>query len=111
MTSAVNSAALLALIFAELRPACTGFANALVFAVGLLHTPGCGPVAIVGPGIRHATRRSMADTAPSPSRAARPRTLIPVSGQSLTGSSTSTITSSRRSFGIRIDLRTSRREN
>jgi len=34
--------------FAELRQACTGFANALVFAMGLLHTPGCGPVAIVG---------------------------------------------------------------
>jgi 3-oxoacyl-[acyl-carrier-protein] synthase-3 len=34
--------------FAELRQACTGFANALVFAMGLLQTPGCGPVAIVG---------------------------------------------------------------
>jgi 3-oxoacyl-[acyl-carrier-protein] synthase-3 len=34
--------------FAELRQACTGFANALVFAMSLLHTPGCGPVAIVG---------------------------------------------------------------
>jgi len=34
--------------FAELRQACTGFANALVFAMGLLHTPGAGPVAIVG---------------------------------------------------------------
>lgn len=34
--------------FVELRQACTGFANALVFAMGLLHTPGCGPVAIVG---------------------------------------------------------------
>jgi 3-oxoacyl-[acyl-carrier-protein] synthase-3 len=34
--------------FAELRQACTGFANALVFAMGLLHTPNCGPVAIVG---------------------------------------------------------------
>ena len=34
--------------FAEFRQACTGFANALVFAMGLLHTPGCGPVAIVG---------------------------------------------------------------
>lgn len=34
--------------FVELRQACTGFANALVFAMGLLHAPGCGPVAIVG---------------------------------------------------------------
>jgi 3-oxoacyl-[acyl-carrier-protein] synthase-3 len=34
--------------FAEFRQACTGFANALVFATGLLHAPGCGPVAIVG---------------------------------------------------------------
>jgi 3-oxoacyl-[acyl-carrier-protein] synthase III len=34
--------------FVELRQACTGFANALVFAMGLLHTPSCGPVAIVG---------------------------------------------------------------
>ena len=34
--------------FAELRQACTGFANALVFAMSLLHTPDCGPVAIVG---------------------------------------------------------------
>jgi len=34
--------------FPELRQACTGFANALVFAMGLLHTPDCGPVAIVG---------------------------------------------------------------
>ncbi len=34
--------------FAELRQACTGFANAIVFALGLLSTPGCGPVAIVG---------------------------------------------------------------
>ena len=32
----------------ELRQACTGFANALVIAQGLLATPGCGPVAIVG---------------------------------------------------------------
>ena len=34
--------------FAELRQACTGFANALIFAFGLLHSPDCGPVAIVG---------------------------------------------------------------
>jgi 3-oxoacyl-[acyl-carrier-protein] synthase III len=34
--------------FVELRQACTGFANALVFAMGLLHTPSCGAVAIVG---------------------------------------------------------------
>ncbi len=34
--------------FAEMRQACTGFANALVFAMGLLHAPDCGPVAIVG---------------------------------------------------------------
>jgi len=34
--------------FAELRQACTGFANALSFALGLLHAPDCGPVAIVG---------------------------------------------------------------
>ncbi len=34
--------------FVELRQACTGFANALVFAMGLLHAPGGGPVAIVG---------------------------------------------------------------
>lgn len=34
--------------FVELRQACTGFANAIVFALGLLSAPGCGPVAIVG---------------------------------------------------------------
>ena len=34
--------------FVELRQACTGFANALVFALGLLSSPGCGPVVIVG---------------------------------------------------------------
>ena len=34
--------------FIELRQACTGFANALVFALGLLSSPACGPVAIVG---------------------------------------------------------------
>lgn len=34
--------------FVELRQACTGFANALVLALGLLSSPGCGPVAIVG---------------------------------------------------------------
>jgi 3-oxoacyl-[acyl-carrier-protein] synthase-3 len=34
--------------FVELRQACTGFANALVMAFGLLHAPNCGPVAIVG---------------------------------------------------------------
>src|SRR5258708_12939117 len=34
--------------FAELRQACTGFANAVIFAMGLLHTADCGPVAIVG---------------------------------------------------------------
>lgn len=34
--------------FVELRQACTGFANALVTAFGLLHTPTCGPIAIVG---------------------------------------------------------------
>ncbi|MBV9724890.1 MAG: 3-oxoacyl-ACP synthase [Gammaproteobacteria bacterium] len=33
---------------AELRQACAGFANALAFAIGLLHAPDCGPVAIVG---------------------------------------------------------------
>ena len=33
---------------AELRQACAGFAGALAFAIGLLHAPGCGPVAIVG---------------------------------------------------------------
>lgn len=32
----------------ELRQACTGFVNALVIAQGLLSTPGCGAVAIVG---------------------------------------------------------------
>jgi 3-oxoacyl-[acyl-carrier-protein] synthase-3 len=34
--------------FAEFRQACTGFANAIVFALGLLSAPGCGPVVIVG---------------------------------------------------------------
>jgi 3-oxoacyl-[acyl-carrier-protein] synthase-3 len=34
--------------FVEIRQACTGFANAVVFALGLLSAPGCGPVAIVG---------------------------------------------------------------
>jgi 3-oxoacyl-[acyl-carrier-protein] synthase-3 len=34
--------------FVELRQACTGFANALVMAFGLLHRSACGPVAIVG---------------------------------------------------------------
>ncbi|MBS0417725.1 MAG: 3-oxoacyl-ACP synthase [Proteobacteria bacterium] len=34
--------------FVELRQACTGFANALVFALGLLSSPSCGPVVIVG---------------------------------------------------------------
>lgn len=34
--------------FVELRQACTGFANALAFAHGLLATPGSGPIAIVG---------------------------------------------------------------
>jgi 3-oxoacyl-[acyl-carrier-protein] synthase-3 len=34
--------------FVELRQACTGFANALVMAFGLLHSPRGGPVAIVG---------------------------------------------------------------
>ena len=34
--------------FVELRQACTGFANALVFAHALLETPGSGPIAIVG---------------------------------------------------------------
>ena len=34
--------------FVELRQACTGFANAIVFALGLLSSPRCGPVAIVG---------------------------------------------------------------
>jgi 3-oxoacyl-[acyl-carrier-protein] synthase III len=34
--------------FVELRQACTGFANALVFAMSLLHAPDCGPIAIVG---------------------------------------------------------------
>jgi 3-oxoacyl-[acyl-carrier-protein] synthase-3 len=34
--------------FAELRQACTGFANALVLALGLLNAPGAGPVGIVG---------------------------------------------------------------
>ena len=34
--------------FVELRQACTGFANALVFARGLLDAPGVGPVAIAG---------------------------------------------------------------
>ena len=34
--------------FVELRQACTGFANALVFAMSLLHSPDCGPIAIVG---------------------------------------------------------------
>jgi 3-oxoacyl-[acyl-carrier-protein] synthase-3 len=32
----------------ELRQACTGFANALVVAQGLLSAPGAGPIAIVG---------------------------------------------------------------
>jgi len=34
--------------FVEIRQACTGFANAIVFALGLLSAPGCRPVAIVG---------------------------------------------------------------
>ncbi len=34
--------------FVELRQACTGFANAVVFALGLLSSPDCGPVLIVG---------------------------------------------------------------
>ena len=34
--------------FMELRQACTGFANALITARGLLDAPGCGPIAIVG---------------------------------------------------------------
>ena len=34
--------------YLELRQACTGFANALITALGLLDAPGCGPVAIVG---------------------------------------------------------------
>jgi 3-oxoacyl-[acyl-carrier-protein] synthase-3 len=34
--------------FVELRQACTGFANALVFATGLLSSRHCGPVAVVG---------------------------------------------------------------
>jgi 3-oxoacyl-[acyl-carrier-protein] synthase-3 len=34
--------------YLELRQACTGFANALVVARGLLDAPGAGPVAIVG---------------------------------------------------------------
>jgi 3-oxoacyl-[acyl-carrier-protein] synthase III len=34
--------------FMELRQACTGFANALVIAQGLVSTPGARPVAIVG---------------------------------------------------------------
>jgi 3-oxoacyl-[acyl-carrier-protein] synthase-3 len=34
--------------FAEIRQACTGFANALVFANGLVAHSGCGLVAIVG---------------------------------------------------------------
>jgi 3-oxoacyl-[acyl-carrier-protein] synthase-3 len=34
--------------FVELRQACTGFANALVMAFGLVHTTDCGPIAIVG---------------------------------------------------------------
>jgi 3-oxoacyl-[acyl-carrier-protein] synthase-3 len=34
--------------FVELRQACTGFANALVMAFGLLNRAPCGPVAIVG---------------------------------------------------------------
>jgi 3-oxoacyl-[acyl-carrier-protein] synthase-3 len=34
--------------FVELRQACTGFANAIVFALGLLSAPARGPVAIVG---------------------------------------------------------------
>lgn len=34
--------------FVELRQACTGFANALVMAFGLLHSCPCGAVAIVG---------------------------------------------------------------
>lgn len=34
--------------YAELRQACTGFANALQLAAGLLQTPECAPVAIVG---------------------------------------------------------------
>ena len=34
--------------YLELRQACTGFANALITARGLLSAPGCGPVAIVG---------------------------------------------------------------
>jgi 3-oxoacyl-[acyl-carrier-protein] synthase-3 len=34
--------------YLELRQACTGFANALVIAQGLVSAPGAGPVAIVG---------------------------------------------------------------
>lgn len=34
--------------YMELRQACTGFANALVVAQGLVSAPGAGPVAIVG---------------------------------------------------------------
>ena len=34
--------------FVEIRQACTGFANAIVFALGVLTAPRCGPVAIVG---------------------------------------------------------------
>lgn len=34
--------------YAEFRQACTGFANALVMAFGLLHKAPCGPIAIVG---------------------------------------------------------------
>ena len=34
--------------YMELRQACTGFANALVTARGVLSNPSCGPVAIVG---------------------------------------------------------------
>ena len=34
--------------FVEVRQACTGFANALVFARALLENPGAGPIAIVG---------------------------------------------------------------
>jgi len=34
--------------YAEFRQACTGFANALIMAFGLLHKAPCGPIAIVG---------------------------------------------------------------
>ncbi len=52
--------------FAEFRQACTGFVNALVFALGLLRA-GSGPVAVVGSetgSVHFDPRRAAADSGP-----------------------------------------------